>query len=151
MSIKRKISLISFIFLTIFSSTLLGYTLYATLGIRLATKSIQVSIRDVNINSESSEVVFYIVFRNTVNIYLGIKYFKVDVFLNNAKVQTEEYGYSDNPIDLPAYVDKEFTVVSKIDGLDGSPNNIWKLNLFVIFSTSLPQQASMTRLISYGG
>jgi hypothetical protein len=150
-SIKRKILLISFIFLTIFSSTLLGYTLYATLGIRLATKSIQVSIRDVNINSESSEVAFHMAFRNTVNVYLGVKYVKVDIFLNNTKVQTNEYGYSDNPIELPAGVDKEFTVVAKINGLDVSPNNIWKLNIFAIFLTSLPQQASITRSISYGG
>lgn len=151
MSLKRKIALTSFIFLTFFSSVLLGYTLYVTLGIRLATKSIQVLIRDVNINGESSEVTFNIVFRNTVNIYLGIKYFKVDIFLNNTKVQTEEYGYSNNPIELPAHVDKDFTVVARIDGLDSSANNVWKLDLFVIFSTLLPQQASTTRLISYGG
>jgi hypothetical protein len=150
MPFKRKIPLISFLILTIFSSILLGYTLYMILGIRGATKSIEVSIREVNVNDGSSEVTFHILFRNIMNTYLGIKYVKVDIFLNNTKVQTKEMGYQD-PIELPVNVDVELIVQAEIDNLINSPNNVWRLELFAYLSTSLSQQASITRSISYGG
>lgn len=146
---KRKILLISFLILTIFSSTLLGYTLYMILTIRGAIKFVEVSVRNVSINNESSEVTFYILFRNTVNTYLGIKYVKVDIFLNNTKIGTKEMGYED-PIMLPVNVDVELIVQVEIDNLIDSPNNVWRLELFAYLSTSL-SQASITRSISYGG
>jgi hypothetical protein len=146
---KRKILLISFLVLTIFSSVVLGYTLYMILVIRGATKSVMVSISDVNVNNESSEVTFSILFRNTVNTYLGITYVKVDIFLNNTKVGTKEMGYED-PITLPVNVDVPLTVQAEIDNLIDSPNNVWRLELFAYVSTSL-SRASITRSISYGG
>lgn len=147
---NKRIVTIFFISLTVFSAILLGYSLYTILGIRWATKSIQVSIKGADIDLERSEVTFHVVFRNTVNVFLSIKYVKADIFLNNKKVQTMEYGYSD-PMWLPTNVDKELFVIAKIDDLNTSASNVWKLNFFIIFLTSLPQQASVTRSISYGG
>jgi len=152
MQIKTKTPLIILLILTVFSVGLLGYTLYHTLMIRWAMKSIEVAVQDVNVVfNDQPRVNFKVIFKNNVNTYLGITYISVDIYLNNTKVNYKsiEMGYG-NPVILPLNVDKtlEFSANITIPA-DYSGKRLWKFRIYAIFSTSLLQQSSVDRWVSY--
>jgi hypothetical protein len=154
MKIKTKTPLIILLILTMFSAGLLGYTLYHALMIRWAMKSIEVTVRDVNVTfNDQPRINFKVVFKNNVNTYLGISYISVNVYLNNTKVNYKsiERGYS-NPVVLPSNVDKvlEFSTDITIPA-DYSGKWLWKFRIYAIFSTSLIQQSSVDCWVSYEG
>lgn len=154
MRIKTQTPLIAFLILTVFSVGLLGYSLYEILMIRWATKSIEVSVCDVHVTLNDGQpcINFKIVFKNNVNTYLGVTYISIDIYLNKTKVtyKSIERGYS-NPIDLPLGVDKVLEFSANITKTPENYPAFWRFKIFAIFATSLIQQSSINRWVSYEG
>lgn len=152
MRIKTQAPLIFLLILTVFSAGILGYSLYEILMIRWATKSVEVSVRDVyvTLNGDQPRINFKVVLRNNVNTYLGLTYIGIDVYLDETRVTCIEMGYG-NPVSLPLGVDKILEFSANIKKSPEKYSVRWRFKVYAIFATNLIQTSSISRWVPYEG
>jgi len=150
MSIKRRVLLTCFIVLAVFSVSLLTYTLYITLGITRATRSITISLLHVETNENESKAYFPLTIYNPSNVQLELFFLRMNVYFNSTYLGKKESNFENNPISLSPNVEANLTVSLVLDNPASYSNGVWELDLTVILETPLPQTARISRSISLG-
>jgi len=134
----RKILLVSFLALTIFFSAILGYTLFVDLWREWLRDAIQVSLNGVEIQKNSSEVTFHLMFKNPSFVDLEIYFIWVDVICNKT-TKVASWGSTRNII-FPANDKVTLNVTTKLEEKYQaflSNNTIWSLDLRFYLHTPL--------------
>jgi len=145
MSTIYKISLYSFVVLTIFSAVILGYTIYLTFGVSWATHKIEVSLLDVVIN-ENNETSFLFAVYNPSYIHLDVVLLRARVYYNSNKIAETIVPFGN--FSLPSNTEKTIVVRMRPQSQISSIKGYWAVDLTLYLKAPLLETARIPRLAS---